>query len=155
MLAKRQFNISLFEGTITDGYANPYIVSALNDPFNCKRIKSLGESSGFNKLIVTTGSFTIPLPKDYVNTYYCYVVIRSKDQVRVKTTSPAHAASTVLLWGSSTQPVCHVMVEKLNSLVIENPTADYANIDYCVIWLPDISLESNFADMQSTGAISV
>jgi hypothetical protein len=72
--------------------------------------------------------------------------------MRVKTTSPNHAASTVVLHGTATCPAVHMMTEQISTIVLENPHAtDPCRFCYILTTLPDISDEDSFYDTQTDG----
>ena len=152
MLFKRNFACEIYDGQLDGNLSEDTRIADYSDKPKQKAVIGVTETSGGGQ-IVASGSFTVPLPDGYTNASYLHTTFIVEGLVRVKTTSPDHAASTTLLQGSATSPGIHQIVEHTSTLVIENTSAaDAVKVSYCCIMLPDISDEDNFRGIQLDGS---
>jgi len=151
MLLKRNFAAEIYSGQLSGDLSDVARIFDVSDKPTQKEVIGIVDSCGSGQ-IVASGSLTVPLPDGYVNASYAQLTVIAKGLIRVKTTSPDHAASTTLVQGSAARPGMHQCVEHFNSITIENTSSTASvKVHYSLVQLPDISDEDNFRGLQKDG----
>ena len=151
MILNRRFNLQIYEGQLSGVMSDNTKILELGDGPETRKPVGAVTSTGGGQ-ISAAGSYTLPLPDSYTNASYLHVAIVTEDYMRVLTTSPNHAASTVLLHGTATCPAVHIMTEQITTIVLQNPHAtDACRFCYSLAKLPDITDEDSFFEMQDDG----
>lgn len=142
MILFRRFAAKLADGTISLYRAVISPRWQLKELFKVGVIVP-GHVSG-HALLATTEAFTMPLPYGYTSASYAQLLIRAEGVLKVAVASPAHTTSTLLIYGSSTEKGQFVITDKITSITVTNPTAGNVQFDYCVVQLPDLTLDASY-----------
>lgn len=145
MLALRRFNNKLVRGTI------PKLSSVdsqdITTAYEQKETKPIGlivdKQTGGHLLVESGGVKEIPFPHNYDHESRLVVLFRVERTVKFAYVG-ADGASNILVKGDPDQPGRYCLTDVFQRIMVYNPNADSAQVQYTMFELPDLDLDSSF-----------
>ena len=155
IILDRDISVSMFDGNksaMQDSTKQIFRIESQDQFFGRSRQPLCPAMNSGSGIIATAGTFAVALPDGYTNAAYLLYVIRSAGTITATVVSPDHATAAVIVYGTSTQLGTFSTTEHVTSISLKNDTGSACYFEYQCYYLPDITIESSFRGLDSTGA---
>ena len=158
MLVKREFHVELFNGNVSALQGASQIGSSgklldITESSPVRTVIAHGSAFGVG-VLAANATKALSLPQGYTSADLLFVMIRVNGAVNVVTVDASSSSSTVAMIGSQTQWGVFCSTDYLSSVSLVSKNSSQVYYEYSFVDLPDITNESSFYGLQSTGGFT-